>query len=107
MVRLRQCTLHPSRPCRRICRSSGTSAWSPAPEVGRPRLPIEVVVEHHLAHVEEVWVLHQILAHQATFVADLDRAVRAGLQEQLRVADAAGRDDDVLHRIEVQLLRGA
>ena len=50
-----------------------------APEVGRPRLPIEVVVEHHLAHGEKVWMLHQILARQATFVADRDRAVRAGL----------------------------
>ena len=52
-------------------------------------------------------MLHQILARQATLVADRDRAVRAWLQEQLRVADAAARDHDVLRRVEVQLLRGA
>ena len=47
------------------------------------------------------------LPTMATFVANRDRAVRALLQEQLRVADAAARDHDVLRRIKVQLLRGA
>ena len=78
-----------------------------APEIGRSRLLDDVVVEHHFAHGVKVRMLHQVLARQATFVADRNRAVRAGLQEQLRVADAAARDHDVLRGIEVQLLRGA
>ena len=61
-----------------------------SPKVGRERLLVEVVVEDHLARVVEMRMLHEILASQAALVADRDRAVRAGLQEQLRVALVRG-----------------
>ena len=52
-------------------------------------------------------MFHQILACLTALVADLDRAVRAELQKQLRVADTAAGDDDALCGIEIQLLRDA
>ena len=80
-----------------------------SPKVGRKRLLVEVVGEDHLARVAwaDMRMLHEILASQAALVTDRYRAVHAGLQEQLSVADAAARDRDVLRGIEVQLLRGA
>ena len=51
-------------------------------------------------------MLHEALASQAALVTDRYWTVGARLQEQLRIADAAARDDDVLRRVEVQLLCG-
>ena len=76
-------------------------------KVSWKRLPLDVFVEHELGRAQHERMLHQELPCLTAFVADRNGAVQARLQQQVRVADAAAREDDGLRRIDGKLQRGA
>ena len=77
------------------------------PEIGWPRIPAQVFVKHYLAHAKKMRMFHQELTRQPALVTHRDGAIRARLQKQLRVADAAAREHDAPCGIKVQFRRDA